>query len=244
MFRMVESQFKDFKDGRVRVMLVVSFIESDGNSVVKDYRLDEFDSDYEEELNASAIFMAKLTPAGSDNENDVGPSYDSDALSERKQAVLYDGKNLSDKHESVFVFDSDETLQSAKESQLRMKDKEIKLVDYSKLNNLSEIFVPRKEVSAKQSYFSPLSETTIVEIVKPVKEVPKQLPKTSQAKKYLKCVKCHINTLEEVVKYKTTQTDWFDSVAKDIKKVFVKDVEPIVKSLRKWITDFEKELKS
>ncbi|GKF15252.1 hypothetical protein Tco_0056714, partial [Tanacetum coccineum] len=37
---------------------------------------------YEEELNASAIFMAKLTPAGSDNENDVGPSYDTDALSE------------------------------------------------------------------------------------------------------------------------------------------------------------------
>ncbi|GKE28043.1 hypothetical protein Tco_1443427, partial [Tanacetum coccineum] len=44
-------------------------------------RVDSFDSDCDEDLTASAIFMEKISPAGSVTDNDVGPSYDTYALS-------------------------------------------------------------------------------------------------------------------------------------------------------------------
>ncbi|GJW31093.1 hypothetical protein Tco_0051125 [Tanacetum coccineum] len=43
--------------------------------------VDAFDSDYDEEPTASAIFMARLSPVGSVNRADVSPTYDSDILS-------------------------------------------------------------------------------------------------------------------------------------------------------------------
>nr|GFB35110.1 hypothetical protein [Tanacetum cinerariifolium] len=53
--------------------------------------LEGFDSDYcDEASTASAIFMAKLTPAGSLNGDEVRPSYDFDILSE----VVIDKQHL------------------------------------------------------------------------------------------------------------------------------------------------------
>nr|GEV60937.1 retrovirus-related Pol polyprotein from transposon TNT 1-94 [Tanacetum cinerariifolium] len=48
---------------------------------------DAFDSDCDEEPTISAIFMARLSPAGSVNEDDVRPTYDSDILSEVRMAL-------------------------------------------------------------------------------------------------------------------------------------------------------------
>ncbi|GJR78482.1 putative ribonuclease H-like domain-containing protein [Tanacetum coccineum] len=51
-------------------------------SIFKANHVDAFDSDCGEAPTASEIFMAKLSPARSVNADDVGPSYDSDILSE------------------------------------------------------------------------------------------------------------------------------------------------------------------
>ncbi|GKD38286.1 hypothetical protein Tco_1258493, partial [Tanacetum coccineum] len=47
-----------------------------------DSHMDTYDSDCDDEATASAIFMASLSPAGSINGDTVGPTYDSDILSE------------------------------------------------------------------------------------------------------------------------------------------------------------------
>ncbi|GJY38205.1 hypothetical protein Tco_0424569 [Tanacetum coccineum] len=50
-------------------------------SIFKVEHVDAFDSDYDKEPTASAIFMARLSPVGSVNGADVSPTYDSDILS-------------------------------------------------------------------------------------------------------------------------------------------------------------------
>ncbi|GJZ46648.1 hypothetical protein Tco_0594244 [Tanacetum coccineum] len=76
---------------------------------------------------------------------------------------LYSASELWDKNEQVHVFDSEETLEDAEKSQLKMnefqKDKKIQElriqpIDYEKLNKLYKYFVPQKERSAEQTYFS------------------------------------------------------------------------------------------
>nr|GFA19880.1 hypothetical protein [Tanacetum cinerariifolium]GFA28775.1 hypothetical protein [Tanacetum cinerariifolium] len=58
---------------------------------------------------------------------------------QQKQQSLYDGKVLLEKHDPPVVHDSEETLQLAQESRLKMKrlNKEIKPANYTKINHLS-----------------------------------------------------------------------------------------------------------
>ncbi|GJR78227.1 hypothetical protein Tco_0149012 [Tanacetum coccineum] len=75
---------------------------------------------------------------------------------------LYHAYELCDKNEQLHVFDSDDTLEDAEKSQLKMnefqKDEKvpelkIKPIDYTKLNKLYDDFVPQKELFAEQTYF-------------------------------------------------------------------------------------------
>ncbi|GJV04808.1 hypothetical protein Tco_1338377 [Tanacetum coccineum] len=52
------------------------------------YHVDAFDSDCDEAPTASAIFMARLFPAGSINGDVVGPTYDSNILSEISENAM------------------------------------------------------------------------------------------------------------------------------------------------------------
>ncbi|GKB54228.1 retrovirus-related pol polyprotein from transposon TNT 1-94 [Tanacetum coccineum] len=58
---------------------------------------------------------------------------------QQKQQSLYNGKVLLEKHYPPTVYDSEETLQLAQESRLKMKElhKEIKRTNYTKINHLS-----------------------------------------------------------------------------------------------------------
>ncbi|GJS55466.1 hypothetical protein Tco_0628828 [Tanacetum coccineum] len=76
---------------------------------------------------------------------------------------LYRASKLCDKNEQMHVFDSEETLEDAEKSQLKMNEfqkdekvQELKIqpIDYEKLNKLYKDFVPQKELSAEQTYFS------------------------------------------------------------------------------------------
>ncbi|GKE74873.1 hypothetical protein Tco_1536914 [Tanacetum coccineum] len=75
---------------------------------------------------------------------------------QQKQQSLYNGKVLFEKHDSPAVYDSEETLQLARESRLKMKqmNKEIKPENYAKINQLSGVFVSQKAKSREELYFS------------------------------------------------------------------------------------------
>ncbi|GJR65059.1 hypothetical protein Tco_0011124 [Tanacetum coccineum] len=83
---------------------------------------------------------------------------------QQKQPSLYNGKVLLEKHDPPAVYDSEETLQLAPESRLKMKqlNKEIKPANYAKINHLSEVFVSQKANSREELYFSNTSKTVIV----------------------------------------------------------------------------------
>ncbi|GJY12649.1 hypothetical protein Tco_0381958 [Tanacetum coccineum] len=83
---------------------------------------------------------------------------------QQKQQSLYNGKVLLEKHDPPAVYDSEETLQLAQESRLKMKqlNKEIKPANYAKINHLSEVFVSQKAKSREELYFSNTSKTATV----------------------------------------------------------------------------------
>ncbi|GJR08807.1 hypothetical protein Tco_0791459 [Tanacetum coccineum] len=71
---------------------------------------------------------------------------------------------LLEKHDPPAVYDSEETLQLAQESRLKMKqlNKEIKPENYTKINHLSEVFVSQTAKSREELYFSNTSKTANV----------------------------------------------------------------------------------
>ncbi|GKB31976.1 hypothetical protein Tco_0871377 [Tanacetum coccineum] len=83
---------------------------------------------------------------------------------QQKQQSLYNGKVLLEKHDPPVVYDSEETLQLAQESRLKMKqlNKEIKPANYAKINQLSRVFVFQKAKSREELYFSNTSNTATI----------------------------------------------------------------------------------
>ncbi|GJV19486.1 hypothetical protein Tco_1368506 [Tanacetum coccineum] len=80
---------------------------------------------------------------------------------QQKQQSLYNGKVLLEEHDPPAVYDSEETLELAQESRLKMKlfNKEIKPANYTKINHLSRVFVSQTAKSRKEFYFSNNSKT-------------------------------------------------------------------------------------
>ncbi|GKD01195.1 hypothetical protein Tco_1171469 [Tanacetum coccineum] len=80
--------------------------------------------------------------------------------------------STSEKHDPPVVYDSEETLQLAQESRLKTKQlkKEIKLGNYAKINQLSELFVSKKAKSREELCFSNASKMARVSntISKPI----------------------------------------------------------------------------
>ncbi|GJX86151.1 hypothetical protein Tco_0336925 [Tanacetum coccineum] len=99
---------------------------------------------------------------------------------------LYRAYELCDKNEQLHVFDSEETLEDAEKSQLKMNEfqkdekiQELKIqpIDYEKLNKLYKDFVPQKELSelsVKQTCSSS-SSIPFVKILE-TKTMPSELP--------------------------------------------------------------------
>ncbi|GKA79948.1 hypothetical protein Tco_0786544 [Tanacetum coccineum] len=83
---------------------------------------------------------------------------------QQKQQSLYNGKVLLEKHDPPTVYDSEETLQLAQESRLKMKqlNKEIKPTNYAKINQLLEVFVSQMAKSREDLYFSNTSKMASV----------------------------------------------------------------------------------
>ncbi|GJY24658.1 retrovirus-related pol polyprotein from transposon TNT 1-94 [Tanacetum coccineum] len=83
---------------------------------------------------------------------------------QQKQHSLYNGKVLLEKHDPPSVYDSEETLELAQKSRLKMKqlNKEIKPANYTKINHLSGVFVSQTAKSREEFYLSNTFKTANV----------------------------------------------------------------------------------
>ncbi|GJX26707.1 hypothetical protein Tco_0233003 [Tanacetum coccineum] len=78
----------------------------------------------------------------------------------KAQPKMYNGDSLNSTKLKIDSPNSEETLENAEESQLKMKDKMIQR-DYEKLNALNETFVPQTEYPIKQTYLSSASTSNV-----------------------------------------------------------------------------------
>ncbi|GJU95222.1 retrovirus-related pol polyprotein from transposon TNT 1-94 [Tanacetum coccineum] len=73
---------------------------------------------------------------------------------QQKQQSLYNGNFLLEKHDPPAIYDSEETMELAQKSRLKIQllNKEIKPANYTKINHLSGVFVSQMAKSRKELY--------------------------------------------------------------------------------------------
>ncbi|GJR33464.1 hypothetical protein Tco_1209148 [Tanacetum coccineum] len=154
---------------------------------------------------------------------------------QQKQQSLYNGSVLLEKHDPLVVYDSEETLQLAQESRLKMKqlNKEIKLANYAKNNKFSEVFVSQNAKSREQGYFSNTSKTANVSKLISLPNEEYSDDTLSIARKFLNEVKDTPVTLQRVVKHRMNGniTNLSSSTHQEIHKIFKDEIVPIVKQV-------------
>ncbi|GJR50317.1 hypothetical protein Tco_1400838 [Tanacetum coccineum] len=163
---------------------------------------------------------------------------------QRKQHSLYNGKVLLEKHDSPVVYDSEETLQLAQESRLKMiqLNKEIKPENYAKIDHHSRVFVSQTAKSREEKYFSNTSKTANVsKSISIPNEEFSDVTTPSVARKFLNEVKSTIVTLQRVVKQKMTLDihNWSSSVHQEIHKIVKDEIFPIVNQVDARVQNFK-----
>ncbi|GKC53795.1 hypothetical protein Tco_1076540 [Tanacetum coccineum] len=163
---------------------------------------------------------------------------------QQKQQSLYNGKVLLEKHDPPIVYDSEETLQLAQESHLKMKqlNKEIKPKNYEKINPLSKVFISQKAKSHEEFYFQILLKW-------PAFQNPFQYQMKSfwmillqvLHAKFLNEVKSTIVTLQRVVKYKMTLDihNWSYTAHQELHKIVKDEVFSIVNQVDARVQNFK-----
>jgi polyhydroxyalkanoate synthesis regulator phasin len=129
---------------------------------------------------------------------------------QEEQNVLYNGNVIYTKHDPPVIRDSVQTMELVEESINKMKQKDLKPIDYNKLNKLSGItFVPQTEPSAfsiKRPFAKFFSKKIIVSksLSKMEQMSSNNTFNTSEARNILDDVKKRIQELQNIVKSKTT----------------------------------------
>nr|GEV37597.1 retrovirus-related Pol polyprotein from transposon TNT 1-94 [Tanacetum cinerariifolium] len=85
--------------------------------------------------------------------NSLDMSYDSEQINQDDDDDLANESCYNDNLALMLASESDEVIRLEKESRLKLSDL-IKPFDYEKLNNLYDLFVPQRENSSEQRYFS------------------------------------------------------------------------------------------
>ncbi|GJR25814.1 retrovirus-related pol polyprotein from transposon TNT 1-94 [Tanacetum coccineum] len=151
---------------------------------------------------------------------------------------------LLEKLNPPIVYDSEETLQLAQESRLKMKqiNKEIESANYTKINHLSGVFVSQTTMSREELY---LSNTFNMANVSKSISIPNEEfsddTTPSVARKFLNEVKSTIVTLQRVVKQKMTLDihNWSSSAHQEIHKIVKDEIFPIVNQVDARVQNFE-----
>nr|GEU83146.1 integrase, catalytic region, zinc finger, CCHC-type, peptidase aspartic, catalytic [Tanacetum cinerariifolium] len=170
---------------------------------------------------------------------------------QKKQQSLYNGKVLLDKYDPSAAYDSKETLQIAQESRLKMKhlNKEIKPINYTKINKLLEVFVSQKAKSREELCLSNTSKTASVSntVSKPIlirdDEFLDNTSSPSVARKFLNEIKDTIVTLQCVAKSKMSLNvnNWSSTVHQEVHKILKDEIAPIVNQVDIRVINFEKQ---
>ncbi|GJX95746.1 retrovirus-related pol polyprotein from transposon TNT 1-94 [Tanacetum coccineum] len=161
-----------------------------------------------------------------------------------KQQSLYDGNLLLEKHDPPAVYDSEETLELAQESREKMRflKKEIKPVNYAKINHLSGVFVPQTTKSKEELFLSNVSNMVTVSktISIPIEDLSDDTT-PSVARKFLNEVKNSLVTLQRVVKQKMTLEvhNWSSSAHKEVHKIISHEIAPIINQVDARVQNFE-----
>ncbi|GJS76595.1 hypothetical protein Tco_0726476 [Tanacetum coccineum] len=162
------------------------------------------------------------------------------------QPKLYNGDSLHSSNLIIDSPDSEETLEDAEESRLKMRNKMVQ-INYSKLNALYETFVPQQEFSAEQTYFSILSTSNNGSESKEVtSELPiLKIPKESRLLKMFDTMGVEINGLQTRID-KTLLEDrerrWMSDSQNSLREFYNTDVIPMSKSLYKILKEIKEEL--
>ncbi|GJY65420.1 hypothetical protein Tco_0467658 [Tanacetum coccineum] len=166
---------------------------------------------------------------------------------QQKQQSLYNGRVLLENHDPPVVYDSEETLQLAQESRLKMKqlNKEKKPINYAKINKHSEVFVSQKAKSREEVYFSNtskmdnVSNTVSKPFSIPVDESSGDTP--CVARKFLNEVKDTIVTLQSVIKHRMNAniTNWSSLAYQEFHKIIKDEIAPIVNQVEARVQNFE-----
>ncbi|GJT92963.1 retrovirus-related pol polyprotein from transposon TNT 1-94 [Tanacetum coccineum] len=168
-----------------------------------------------------------------------------------KPQVFYD-----ENHKTALVIDLEETLDLAEATRLKNNEKQndpivkekrvnIKHIHYGSLNELYKHFVPKKQLSAEQTFWLPILKIVFEQTPvkpKPVQnDLPRQLTTTSMVKQNLLKEKSHLDHFDKVIKVRTKVTGQNERTWRfeHIRKAFEKDVIPFVKSLRYSFADFK-----
>ncbi|GJR23127.1 hypothetical protein Tco_0971654 [Tanacetum coccineum] len=146
---------------------------------------------------------------------------------QQKQQSLYNGKVLLEKHDPSVVYDSKETM--------KQLNKEIKLANYAKINQLLKGFVSQKAKLREELYFSNTSKTASVsKSVSKLISIPNEEfsndTSPSVARKFLNEVKGTIVTLQRAVKQKMTLDihNWSFTAHQELHKIVKDEILPIV----------------
>ncbi|GKE28061.1 hypothetical protein Tco_1443445 [Tanacetum coccineum] len=162
---------------------------------------------------------------------------------QQKQQSMYNGRVLLENHDPPVMYDSEETLQLAQESRLKMKqlNKEIKLANYAKIDKLSKIFVSQKAKSREEVYFSNTSKMANVSTLFSIPDEESSDDTPSVARKFLNEVKDTLMTLQCVVKHRMNGniTNLSSSTHQEIHKIFKDEIIPIVNQVDARVQNFE-----
>ncbi|GKD55915.1 hypothetical protein Tco_1289302 [Tanacetum coccineum] len=161
---------------------------------------------------------------------------------------VYRAFELCDKNEQLHVFDSEETPMDAEKSQLKMNEfqkdekvQELKIqpIDYEKLNKLYKDFVPQKELSAEQTYFSSSSIPCVKDSVKILET--KSMPSESPLIKELYNIKVGFEKLSLLIKQNSKRASIFYTSPAEIERIEFcqKQVKPILNELQVYLDAFQ-----
>ncbi|GJU24221.1 trichome birefringence-like protein 2 [Tanacetum coccineum] len=149
------------------------------------------------------------------------------------------------------VHDNEDTLVHAEVSRTKMSEKMKDLecpiisspINYAKLNNLYDTFVPQKELTREQAYWLPANEVASNQS-KPAQQFVHTRPAKSQVNSHLKTLKSCFPEFDEVIKFRTKPTCLTDGEWRfeHTKRCFVEQIIPFYEKLKTHVKGIEDNL--
>lgn len=166
---------------------------------------------------------------------------------QQEDNVLYNGNVIYTKHDPLLVRDSVQMMELVEESITKMKQKDLKPIDYNKLNKLSGItFFPQKEPSVF-SIKRPFSKIVSKKVVasKSLSNMEQMSSNntfnTSAASGYLDDLKTRVGQLKLTLESKTrlNEINWNSTVHLQLKKILESDFAPPINAINVRVIHFE-----